>query len=157
LEELFAVPCPPRMSRVFLLRAVVHRIQEQALGGLERATRRRLERAATDLTAGRPVAPSGPKTKPVFGGKPRSGLQLARCAARGLRGIHPRPGQGKGGSRFETGTKMAASPAGASTGRGCRSSSSTSRRAGSTRWSSTRSTASPARPLTSRRSSRCCE
>jgi hypothetical protein len=63
-QEVFAAPCPPRMSRSFLLRAVAYRVQEQALGGLDRATRRRLERAAVDLAAGRPVAPPTPKIKP---------------------------------------------------------------------------------------------
>jgi hypothetical protein len=63
-EDLFGVPSPARMSRVFLLRAVAYRMQEQALVGLDRATRRRLERAAVDLAAGRAVAAPRPKIKP---------------------------------------------------------------------------------------------
>jgi hypothetical protein len=52
------------MSRLLLLRALAYRIQEQALGGLDRATRRRLDRAARDLAAGRAVARLVPKIKP---------------------------------------------------------------------------------------------
>ena len=52
------------MSRQLLLRALAYRLQEQALGGLDRATRRRLDRAAADLAAGRPLATSAPKIKP---------------------------------------------------------------------------------------------
>lgn len=43
---------------------MAYRIQEQALGGLDRATRRRLDRAAANLAEGRPVAPPTPKIKP---------------------------------------------------------------------------------------------
>ncbi len=63
-EDLYDKPCPARMSRRFLLRAVTYRIQEQALGGLDRATRRRLDRATADLAAGRPLAAPAPKIKP---------------------------------------------------------------------------------------------
>ena len=52
------------MSRVFLLRALAYGIQEKALGGLDRTTRRRLDRAAADLAAGRTPAPPGPRIKP---------------------------------------------------------------------------------------------
>lgn len=52
------------MSRGLLLRAIAYRIQEQALGGLDRATQRRLDRATKNLAAGRPVAPPTPKIKP---------------------------------------------------------------------------------------------
>ena len=41
-RELYGSACPPRVSRIFLLRALAYRIQEQALGGLSSATRRRL-------------------------------------------------------------------------------------------------------------------
>ena len=63
-EDLYDTPCPARMSRRFLLRAVTYRIQEQALGGLDRATRRRLDRATADFAAGRPLAVPAPKIKP---------------------------------------------------------------------------------------------
>ena len=63
-DRSYGSPCPPRMSRIFLLRALAYGIQEQALGGLDRATRRRLDRATADLAAGRTPAPPGPKIKP---------------------------------------------------------------------------------------------
>ncbi len=52
------------MSRILLLRALAYRMQEQALGGLDPATRRRLARAAEDLAAGRAPAASAVKIKP---------------------------------------------------------------------------------------------
>ena len=60
-EDLYGMPPPTRASRLLLLRAVAYRIQEQALGGLDPTTRRRLARAAEDLAAGR--APATPKWK----------------------------------------------------------------------------------------------
>jgi len=66
-EGLFGVPCPARMSRAFLLRAVAHRMQEQVLGGVDRAMRRRLERAAADLAAGRPSRHRSPTSSPGRG------------------------------------------------------------------------------------------
>ncbi len=62
--EFFDAPCPARISRVFLTRALAFRIQERALGGLDRASIRRLERAAGDVAAGRPPATPKPKVKP---------------------------------------------------------------------------------------------
>jgi hypothetical protein len=62
--DLYGFACPPRMSRIFLLRALACRIQEQALGGLDPVTRRRLDRAAADLAAGRAPAPLASKIKP---------------------------------------------------------------------------------------------
>jgi hypothetical protein len=63
-EHFYGTPCHPRMSRILLLRAVAYAIQEQAFGGLDRATRRRLDRAAADLAAGRSSAPPAPKITP---------------------------------------------------------------------------------------------
>ena len=63
-DDLYDSPCPPHMSRIFLLRALAYRIQEQALSGLDRVTRRRLDRAAADLAAGQTPAPPVPKIKP---------------------------------------------------------------------------------------------
>jgi hypothetical protein len=63
-SDLFGSACPPRMSRNILVRAIAYRIQERALGGLDRSTRRRLDRAAADLAAGRNPAPLAPKIKP---------------------------------------------------------------------------------------------
>jgi hypothetical protein len=51
------------MSRTLLLRALAYRIQEQAFGGLSSATRRRLDRAAEDLTGGRRTAAPRAKVK----------------------------------------------------------------------------------------------
>ena len=61
---LYDVPCPPHMSRKFLLRAVAYRIQENAFGGLRKATRRRLEKVAADVAAGKPIQKPGPRIKP---------------------------------------------------------------------------------------------
>ncbi len=63
-SEFFDAPCPPHMSRKFLTRAIGYQIQVRALGGLDRVTRRRLDRAATDLEAGRPIVPAVPAIKP---------------------------------------------------------------------------------------------
>jgi hypothetical protein len=63
-EELFGLPCRKKMSRIFLVRALAHRMQEKVHGGLDRATQRRLDKAAADLKAGRAIVPSAPTTKP---------------------------------------------------------------------------------------------
>lgn len=43
---------PPRLSRDLLLRALAYRVQEQALGGLSRASLKRLRELAEDPEAG---------------------------------------------------------------------------------------------------------
>jgi hypothetical protein len=59
--EAFGGPPPKPMRRDLLLRAIAYHVQEQAQGGLRPATRRRLARAAQDLSSERrPVA--GPLT-----------------------------------------------------------------------------------------------
>ena len=63
-QALGGAPFPARLSRDLLLRAAAYRIQEQALGGLDRATCRRFDRAAADLAAGQTPLPAGPKIKP---------------------------------------------------------------------------------------------
>ncbi len=63
-NELYEVPCPPHMSRKFLLGAVAYRIQEKAFGSLGKTTRRRLDKAAADLAAGRTLSTPRPKIKP---------------------------------------------------------------------------------------------
>lgn len=63
-KDLYGSDCPQRISRVLLIRALAYRMQEQALGGLDRTTRRRLDRATKDLAAGRSIAPIAPKIKP---------------------------------------------------------------------------------------------
>ncbi len=47
--ETHGAPPPPRMRRDFLLRGLAYRIQEDALGGLTKATRRRLMKLAAEL------------------------------------------------------------------------------------------------------------
>jgi hypothetical protein len=63
-KDLYGSACSVRMSGVLLRRALAYRMQEQALGGLARATRRRLDRATEDLAAGRSPASPAPKIKP---------------------------------------------------------------------------------------------
>ena len=63
-RELYGIPCPPRMSQKLLRYAIAYRLQEQALGGLDASTRRRLDRAAEALAQGRPLTPPGPAVKP---------------------------------------------------------------------------------------------
>ena len=63
-KDLYGAASPAHMSRVLLLRALAYRIQEQALGGLDRVTLRRFGRAAEDLAAGRSPTPPGAKIKP---------------------------------------------------------------------------------------------
>ena len=63
-EEIFTAPCPRKISHAFLVRALAHRMQEDVLGGLDQATRRRLDKAAAHLKAGRAIAPAAPIIKP---------------------------------------------------------------------------------------------
>jgi len=62
--DLWGTACPVRISRKLLLYALAYRMQEKVYGGLDKKTLRRLEKAAADLAAGRPLAPAGPKIKP---------------------------------------------------------------------------------------------
>jgi len=63
-QELYATPCPPKMSRKILRYAIAYRLQENVYGGLDKKTRRLLDKAAANLAAGKPVMPQGPKVKP---------------------------------------------------------------------------------------------
>jgi hypothetical protein len=63
-QALFGAPPRPRLGRRLMVRAIAYRMQEQALGGLDPATRRRLARAADDLAAGRPPCSSSATIKP---------------------------------------------------------------------------------------------
>ena len=63
-SDLFGSACPPGMSRNILVRAIAYQLQERAFGGFGPSTRRRLDRAAADLAAGRNPAPLAPKIKP---------------------------------------------------------------------------------------------
>jgi hypothetical protein len=60
-KELYGAPPPSHLGRPILLHAIAYRIQEQALGGLDTATHRLLDRAAKDLARGRePSVPPQP-------------------------------------------------------------------------------------------------
>jgi len=52
-QALYGAPPPSRLGRALMVRAIAYRMQEQALGGLEPAIRRRLAQAAEDAAAGR--------------------------------------------------------------------------------------------------------
>jgi len=62
--ELYETPCPARIGRKLLTRAIAYRMQEKVYGGLDKRTLRRLEKAAADIAAGRSLAPAGPRFKP---------------------------------------------------------------------------------------------
>lgn len=62
-KDLYGSDCPVRISRVLLVRAIAYRMQEQVLGGLDRVTQRRLDRAAADLAAGRSFDTTAAKMK----------------------------------------------------------------------------------------------
>jgi len=51
-RNLHGVPPPPRLGRALMVRAIAHRMQEKALGGLQRAMRRRFARAAEEIGSG---------------------------------------------------------------------------------------------------------
>jgi hypothetical protein len=52
-QALYGNPPPSRLGRTLMMRGIAYRLQEQALGGLGPATRRRLARAAEEIGAGR--------------------------------------------------------------------------------------------------------
>src|SRR5260221_13537112 len=54
-RQLYGSEPPHGVSRELLTRAIAYRIQEQAFGGLKPATRKLLERLATDAAEGRPL------------------------------------------------------------------------------------------------------
>jgi len=56
-RSLYRSEPPPGLSRNLLLRALAYRLQEAALGGLNRSTRRRLAKAASGSTNGLAVTP----------------------------------------------------------------------------------------------------
>jgi Protein of unknown function (DUF2924) len=63
-RQLYGSEPPHGVSRELLTRAIAYRIQEQAFGGLKPATRKLLERLATDAAEGRALrlGPAGPAT-----------------------------------------------------------------------------------------------
>jgi len=65
-RELYGSEPPRGVSRELLTRAIAYRIQEQAFGGLKPATRKLLERLATDAAEGRPLR-LGPATPTTAG------------------------------------------------------------------------------------------
>jgi len=63
-EQLYSLKVPRYMRREFILRAVAHRVQENAHGGPDTGLRRRLEKLAKELaTTGQVVADSRPDMK----------------------------------------------------------------------------------------------
>jgi hypothetical protein len=60
--ELFAMAPSPRISRELLIRAVSHRIQENAYGGQGKSSRRQLARLAETLRDGGSIAMSQPQS-----------------------------------------------------------------------------------------------
>src|SRR5687767_5160573 len=68
--KVFGGPAPKSMRRDLLLRALAYHVQEQELGGLKPAVRRRLARAAQDLGLG--------QTPPVSPPRVKSGTRLLR-------------------------------------------------------------------------------
>jgi len=64
-RQLYRCPPPRRLSRDLLRRAVAYKIQEQALGGLSAAMRRRLQTLARALAEGDETSlRAGPSLKP---------------------------------------------------------------------------------------------
>lgn len=55
-RALYGTEPPAKISRPILVRAIVYRMEEQALGGLRPLTRRALIRAMEEIAAGRPAA-----------------------------------------------------------------------------------------------------
>ena len=63
-EELYGRPPPPRIGRLFLVRSIAYRLQDNAYGGLKPALKKKLDRAWQEIEAGRPVSASVPAAKP---------------------------------------------------------------------------------------------
>lgn len=63
-RDLYGSPPPPRLGRALMVRAIAYRMQEQALGGLKPATRRKLARGAEEIGAGHTPSASPATIKP---------------------------------------------------------------------------------------------
>ena len=63
-QALYGGPPPARLGRNLMMRGIAYRMQEQALGGLGPATRRRMARAAEEIGAGRAPSPAPTAIKP---------------------------------------------------------------------------------------------
>jgi hypothetical protein len=61
--KVFGEPAPTSMRRDLLLRALAYHVQEQELGGLRPAVRRRLARNAQELGLGQTPTASPPRVK----------------------------------------------------------------------------------------------
>src|SRR5579862_4790740 len=57
-KSLYGTDAPEQMSEDHLKRAIAHRIQENAFGGLKLATRKLLDRVADDASARKPIRTS---------------------------------------------------------------------------------------------------
>ena len=62
-QQLYGCPIPINASRTFLLYAIAHRMQEEALGEMKSGTRRILKKAAEDGTHGRKMSMPGASLK----------------------------------------------------------------------------------------------
>lgn len=63
-QALYGSPPPSRLGRALMIRAIAYRMQEQALGGLGPALRRRMARAAEEIGVGRAPSPAPTAIKP---------------------------------------------------------------------------------------------
>lgn len=54
--ELYGAAPPARLGRTLMIRAIAHRLQENALGGLKPSVARQFARAAETVAAGKPLA-----------------------------------------------------------------------------------------------------
>jgi len=55
-RDLYKAEPPLRLGRALMIRAIAHRLQENALGGLKPSVARQFARAAEDVAAGKPLA-----------------------------------------------------------------------------------------------------
>ncbi len=69
-SELYGSAPPSRLGRALMVRGIAYRLQEQNLGGLKPAVRRRLAQAAEDIAAGR--------SRPAFPATIKPGTRLLR-------------------------------------------------------------------------------
>lgn len=63
-RALYGTKPPNRVRESFLIRVIAHRMQEQAMGGLNPATRRFLEKAAEETHTGRRIPTPPAAVKP---------------------------------------------------------------------------------------------
>src|SRR5262245_45212709 len=88
-RALYKTAASPHLSRELLMRAVAHRMQELALGGLRPERQRQLRQFARQLKEG---GATRIRARPELQrGGARAGIQLAGRAARSLRSLYPQP------------------------------------------------------------------